>query len=83
MFDREERCEGSAGIAPEAYRGGGVEAGRLEPYDHLTTVDLEQDGGATRVRMTIAPMHDQIWTERLVAGRTNEIDNLVRLVDAS
>jgi uncharacterized protein YndB with AHSA1/START domain len=53
-----------------------------EPYDHLTVVDLEAVDGGTRVRMAIEPMHDQVWTERLVAGRTNEIENLARLVEA-
>jgi hypothetical protein len=26
------------------------------------------------------PMHDDVWTERLVAGRTNELDNLERVI---
>ena len=28
--------------------------------------------------MTIEPMHDEEWTNRLVAGRENELDNLAR-----
>lgn len=54
-----------------------------QPYDHLTVVDLEEVDGGTRVLMTIEPMHDLVWTERVVAGRTNEIDNLARLVEPS
>ncbi|BDZ44576.1 SRPBCC family protein [Naasia aerilata] len=50
-----------------------------EPYDHLTTVDLVAVEGGTRVIMTIEPMHDDEWTGRLVAGRTNELENLARL----
>jgi hypothetical protein len=30
--------------------------------------------------MEIEPMHDDTWTERLCAGRANELDNLARLV---
>ena len=30
--------------------------------------------------MTMQPMHDDVWTERLVAGRTNELDNLAAVV---
>jgi hypothetical protein len=33
------------------------------------------------VTMTVEPMHDQVWTERLLAGRTNELDNLARVVE--
>jgi uncharacterized protein YndB with AHSA1/START domain len=52
-----------------------------EPYDHLTVVDLDEIDDGTRVLMTVEPMHDQVWTERLVAGRANELDNLARLVE--
>jgi uncharacterized protein YndB with AHSA1/START domain len=54
-----------------------------EPYDHLTVVDLDNADAGTRVLMTIEPMHDPVWTERLVAGRANELDNLARLVETS
>jgi hypothetical protein len=26
--------------------------------------------------MTVDPMHDENWTERILAGRNNELDNL-------
>ena len=51
-----------------------------EAYEQLTVVDLEPADGGTRVVMTMEPLHDQVWTERLVAGRANELDNLVALV---
>ena len=51
-----------------------------EPYEQLTTVDLEPEGDGTRVVMTVEPLHDDVWTERLIDGRTNELDNLARLV---
>lgn len=52
----------------------------LEPYDHLTTVDLAPSGTGTLVTMTIDPMHDEEWTQRIVAGRGNELDNLAAIV---
>jgi uncharacterized protein YndB with AHSA1/START domain len=54
----------------------------VDPYDHLTTVTLERSATGTDVVMECAPLHDEEWTERLVAGRTNELANLERLVDA-
>jgi len=52
------------------------------PYEHLTVVDLVPDEAGTRVTMAIDPMHDAVWTERIVAGRTNELENLGRLLTA-
>lgn len=54
-----------------------------EPYDHLTVVDLEPVDDGTKITMTVEPMHDPVWTERLIGGRTNEIDNLAQLVSGS
>jgi len=53
------------------------------PYEQLTVVDLEPVDSGTRIQMTMEPMHDDEWTERLVAGRMNELDNLGRLIDAN
>ncbi|MEV8214061.1 SRPBCC domain-containing protein [Leifsonia sp. NPDC077715] len=53
------------------------------PYEQLTTVDLEPTEGGTRVVMQVEELHDDVWTERLLAGRANELDNLARLVAAS
>lgn len=52
----------------------------LDPYEHLTVVTLERIDTGTHVVMECEPMHDKEWTERIVAGRTNELDNLERLV---
>ena len=52
----------------------------VEPYEQLTTVDLDAVADGVRVVMTMEPMHDDEWTQRLVAGRENELDNLGRLV---
>lgn len=51
-----------------------------EPYEQLTVVDLEPTGDGTRVVMQVEELHDDVWTERLLAGRANELDNLARLV---
>lgn len=51
-----------------------------EPYEHLTTVDLTPAGSGTLVTMSIDPMHDEEWTQRILAGRANELDNLAAVV---
>jgi len=53
-----------------------------EPYEQLTEIDLVEVEGGTRVVMRMEPLHDDIWTERLVAGRTNELENLAHLVES-
>lgn len=52
----------------------------VAPYVHLTVVSLERTAAGTEVVMECEPLHDHVWTERIVAGRTNELDNLERLV---
>jgi uncharacterized protein YndB with AHSA1/START domain len=47
-----------------------------EPYEHLTTVDIESDGDRTKVVMTLDPLHDETWTGQHRAHRVNELDNL-------
>jgi uncharacterized protein YndB with AHSA1/START domain len=51
-----------------------------EPYEHLTTVDITPSDGGTHVAMAIDPLHDEEWTQRIIAGRTNELENLARVV---
>lgn len=51
-----------------------------EPYEHLTTISLRPHAVGTEVVMQLEPLHDQIWTDRIIAGRTNELDNLEQLV---
>lgn len=52
----------------------------VEPYAHLTVVTLERTATGTDVVMECEPLHDQAWTDRIVAGRTNELDNLEKLI---
>jgi uncharacterized protein YndB with AHSA1/START domain len=47
-----------------------------EPYEHLTVVDITPAGNHTKVVMSVDPMHDETWTQRILAGRSNELDNL-------
>ena len=54
----------------------------VEPYDFMTVVDLEPVADGTKVTMTVDAMHDEVWTERLLAGRSNELDKLAAVVAA-
>ncbi len=51
-----------------------------EPYEHLTLIELEPCENGVTVAMTMEPLHDEVWTERLIAGRANELDNLTALI---
>ena len=53
----------------------------VKPYDQLTVVDLTPSGDRVRVVMTADPMHDDEWTQRLVMGRENELNNLGKLIE--
>ena len=52
----------------------------VDPYEFLTTVDLEPTAAGVRVVMTVDAMHDDVWTERLTQGRENELANLAAIV---
>lgn len=51
-----------------------------EPYEHLTTIDLEAAGERTTVVMTLDPLHDEAWTQEYRAHRDNELDNLAAAI---
>jgi uncharacterized protein YndB with AHSA1/START domain len=51
-----------------------------ESYEHLTVVELTANAEGTKVTMDVEALHDEVWTERLLAGRANELDNLAALV---
>lgn len=51
-----------------------------EPYEHLTVVDLTLTPEGTRVTMAVEPLHDDVWTERLLAGRAMELDHLAAVL---
>jgi uncharacterized protein YndB with AHSA1/START domain len=52
----------------------------VPPYEHLTVVELQPVDGGVAVAMTIEALHDDVWTERLVAGRMNELENLAAVI---
>jgi uncharacterized protein YndB with AHSA1/START domain len=52
-----------------------------EPYEHLTTVDIEPAGDRVSVVMTIDPLHDETWTQQYRAHRGNELDNLEEAIN--
>ena len=51
-----------------------------EPYEHLTTIDIEPAGDRTHVIMMIDPLHDETWTRGYLAHRGNELDNLEAVI---
>jgi hypothetical protein len=53
----------------------------VDPYEFLTVVELEPTGADVAVTMTVDSMHDDVWTQRLLAGRANELGNLSAVVD--
>jgi uncharacterized protein YndB with AHSA1/START domain len=57
-----------------------VDFAGVDPYEHLTVVDIEPTASGVHVVMTVEPMHDEVWTERLLAGRKNELENLAAAV---
>jgi uncharacterized protein YndB with AHSA1/START domain len=52
----------------------------VAPYEFATLVDLLPSARGVRVVMRVDAMHDAEWTQRLVAGRENELDNLTRVL---
>ncbi len=48
----------------------------VEPYEHLTSVDIQPAGERTKVVMTIDPLHDESWTREYRDHRSNELDKL-------
>jgi hypothetical protein len=52
----------------------------VAPYEQLTVIELRATDAGTHVTMSMEPLHDDVWTERLVAGRTNELENLSSVV---
>jgi uncharacterized protein YndB with AHSA1/START domain len=53
----------------------------VPPYEFHTVIDLEPVDEGVAVTMAVEAMHDPVWTERLLAGRANELDNLARVVE--
>lgn len=52
----------------------------VAPYEFLTEVELTPTDAGVHVTMTADAMHDEEWTQRLLAGRQNELANLAKVV---
>jgi uncharacterized protein YndB with AHSA1/START domain len=52
----------------------------MDAYWQATTVEIEPDGDGAHVVMTMDALHDEEWTQRLIAGRASELDNLAQLL---
>jgi uncharacterized protein YndB with AHSA1/START domain len=48
----------------------------VKPYTISNRVDLVPMADGTKVVLTVEPLHDADWTERLVQGRTSQFDKL-------
>jgi uncharacterized protein YndB with AHSA1/START domain len=53
----------------------------VEPYEQLTVIELTPKVDGTQVVMIADPLHDEEWTQRLIAGRSNELDNLSTVIE--
>ncbi len=53
----------------------------IEPYEHETIIDFRPSDDGVQVVMSMEPMHNDDWTQRLIAGRKNELDNLAKVVE--
>jgi uncharacterized protein YndB with AHSA1/START domain len=54
----------------------------MPPYEFLTEVELSSEPEGTHVVMTMEPLHDAEWTQRLVTGRKNELANLATVLES-
>lgn len=52
----------------------------VTPYDVETEVTLEQVGQHVRLTLVFDPMHDEVWTQRAVAGWEMELNRLVKVL---
>ena len=51
-----------------------------EPYEFGTDVHLTPTSDGTHVVMSVEPLHDEVWTQRLLDGRANELANLAKVL---
>ena len=56
----------------------------VDPYDFMTVIEITPVpvDGRTQVVMTMDSLHDETWTQRLVMGRENELENLQHVIEA-
>ena len=51
-----------------------------DPYEHLTTIEIEPAGDRTNVVMTLDPLPDETWTQDYRAHRADELDKLAAAI---
>ena len=54
----------------------------VDPYDVGTAVDFYATEGGVRMVITVDAMHDEVWTQRMVAGKEGELVKLERILAA-
>jgi uncharacterized protein YndB with AHSA1/START domain len=54
----------------------------VAPYDVHVLVELHETINGVRVVLTIDRMHDEVWTQRAVAGWESELGKLAKVLEA-
>jgi hypothetical protein len=54
----------------------------VKPYTISNRIELEPVAGGTKVVLTVEPLHDAEWTDRLVNGRKSQFDKLQTLLES-
>lgn len=52
----------------------------VEPYDVATVVELFPGSSGVRLVLTLDPMHDETWTQRMAAGWESELGKLEKVI---
>jgi uncharacterized protein YndB with AHSA1/START domain len=53
----------------------------VDPYEVAMLVELHETAGDVRMVLTIDRMHDDVWTERAIAGWEMELDKLAKVLE--
>jgi uncharacterized protein YndB with AHSA1/START domain/predicted enzyme related to lactoylglutathione lyase len=52
----------------------------VAPYENATSVDFMRTANGVRMVLTLDPMHDEIWTQRMAAGWESEVGKLEKVL---
>ncbi|HET6332060.1 MAG TPA: SRPBCC domain-containing protein [Polyangiales bacterium] len=53
----------------------------VEPYDVATTVELRETQAGVQMILSFDAMHEQLWTDRAVAGWESELGKLGKVIE--
>ena len=53
------------------------------PYDNALAIDFVRTANGVRMVVMLDPMHDEVWTQRMVAGWENELGKLAKVLERS